>query len=62
MPQLEILKKTKFYKTLKNYIDLKQNLILGGDFDMVEDILPDRKGGNSNITHTLGLEYLTKIK
>ena len=29
---------------------------------MVEDILLDRKGGNPNITHTLGLEYLTKIK
>ena len=54
--------KTKFYKTLKNYIDPKQNLILGGDFIMVEDIILDRKGGNPNITHTLGLEYLTKIK
>ena len=45
--------KTKFYKTLKNYIDPKQNLILGGDFIMVEDIILDRKGGNPNITHTL---------
>ena len=54
--------KTKFYKTLKNYINPKQNQILGGDFNMVEDILLDRKGGNPNITHTLGLEYLTKIK
>ena len=54
--------KTKFYKALKNYIDPKQNLILGGDFIMVEDIILDRKGGNPNITHTLGSEYLTKIK
>ena len=54
--------KTKFYKTLKNYIELKQNLILGGDFNMLEDILLDIKGGNPNITHTLGLNYLTKIK
>ena len=45
-----------------NYIDPKRNLILGGDFNMVEDILLDRKGGNPNITHTLGIEYLTKIK
>ena len=54
--------KPKFYKTLKNYIDSKQNLILGGDFNMVEDILLDRKGGNPNKTHTLGLDYLIKIK
>ena len=47
--------KTKFYKTLKNHTDLKQNVMLGGDFNMVEDILLDRKGGNPNITHTLGL-------
>ena len=42
MPQPEILKKAIFYKTLKNYIDPKQNLILGGDFNMVEDILLDK--------------------
>ena len=54
--------KTKFYKTLKNYIELKQNLILGGDFNMLEDILLDIKGGNPNITHILGLNYLIKIK
>ena len=54
--------KTKFYKTLKNYIQMKQNIILGGDFNMLEDILLDIKGGNPNITHTLGLNYLTKIK
>ena len=29
---------------------------------MVEDILLDRKGGNPNKTHSLGLGYLTKIK
>ena len=62
MPQPEILKKAIFYKILKNYIDPKQNLILGGDFNMVEDILLDKKCGNTNITHTLRLEYLTKIK
>ena len=54
--------KTKFYKTLKNYIQMKQNLILGGDFNMLEDILLDIKGGNPNITHILGLNYLIKIK
>ena len=54
--------KTKFYKTLKNYIQMKQNIILGGDFNMLEDILLDIKGGNPNITHILGLNYLIKIK
>ena len=29
---------------------------------MLEVILLDIKGGNPNITHTLGLNYLTKIK
>ena len=28
---------------------------------MVEDSLLDRKGGNPNKTHTLGLGYLTKL-
>ena len=54
--------KRKFNKILNNYIDPKQNLILAGDLNMVEVILLDRKGGNPNITHTLGIEYLTKIK
>ena len=54
--------KTKSYKTFKNYTDPKQNLILGGDLIMVEDILLDRKEGNRNIIRTSGLQYLTKIK
>ena len=29
---------------------------------MAEDPLLDRHGGNPNITHTLGIYYLTKIK
>ena len=41
-------KKPKFYLYLKNYIDPKQNLILGGDFNIVEDILLDRKVGQIN--------------
>ena len=54
--------KLKFYKRLKNYITPKNNLILGGDFNMVEDILLDRQGGNPNNTHMLGLDYLKQIK
>ena len=30
-------------------------MILGGDFNMVEDLLLDRQGGNPNATCTLGL-------
>ena len=55
-------KKRNFYKTLNKYITLDENIILGGDFNMVEDPLLDRYGGNPNITHTLGINYLTKIK
>ena len=54
--------KLKFYKKLKNYITINNNLILGGDFNMVEDILLDRQGGNPNNTHMLGLDYLKQIK
>ena len=43
-----------FYKQLQKYIT-EEDLILGGDFNMVEDPLLDRQGGNPYITHTLGL-------
>ena len=35
--------KAKFYKQLKNYIYTKQNLILGDDFNMVEDLHSDKE-------------------
>ena len=54
--------KLKFYKKLKNYITTKNNLILQGDFDMVEEILLDRQGGNPNNTHILRLDYLQERK
>ena len=55
-------KKRNFYKSLNKYITLNENIILGGDFNMVEDPLLDRYGGNPNTTHTLGINHLTKIK
>ena len=55
-------KKRNFYKTLNKYITLDENIILGGDFNMVEDPLLDRYGGNPNITHTIGINHLKKIK
>ena len=54
--------KLKFYQHLKKFINTKQNLILGGDLNMVEDLLLDRQGGNPNNTHMLGLDHLSKIK
>ena len=54
--------KPKFYQHLKKYIDPQQNLILGEDFNMVEDILFDRQAGNPNNMHMLELDHLTKIK
>ena len=54
--------KPKFYKSLKQYITAKQNIILGGDFNMVEDVLMDRLGGNPNNTHMLGLNFVLAIK
>ena len=52
----------KFYKHLKKNINTKQNIILGGDFNMVEDILLDRQGGNPNNTHMLGFDHLIQTK
>ena len=50
----------KYYKSLKQYLTAKQNIILGGDFNMVEDLLLDRLGGNPNNTHMLGLNFQQK--
>ena len=55
-------KKLKFYKHLHKYISINDKVILGGDFNNVEDLLLDRRGGNPNNTHLLGMQYLQKIK
>ena len=51
---LQKIMKNIFYKQLQKYIT-EEDIILGGDFNMVEDPLLDRQGGNPYITHTLGL-------
>ena len=53
--------KLKFYKHLHKYININDNVILGGDFNDVEDLLLDRRGGNPNNSHLLGMQYLQKI-
>ena len=54
--------KLKFYKHLHKYININDNVILGGDFNNVEDLLLDRRRGNPNNTHLLGMQCLQKIK
>lgn len=51
----------KIYKNLQNYTNNTNNLILAGNFNMVEDLLLDRPGGNPSNSHLLGLDYLQKI-
>ena len=41
---------------------MKNKLILGGNLDMVEDLLWDREGGNPNNTHLITLNHLSQIK
>ena len=49
----KVSNKTRFYKNLKKYINAKTNLILGGDFNMVEDLHLDRKKSTPNNAHLL---------
>ena len=49
-----------FYKHLKHYININENIILGGDFNMVDDPLLDRQGGNPNNNCMLGLQNFIK--
>lgn len=56
--------RNKFYK---NYLkqtnnSSNQNLILAGDFNMVEDLFLDRQGGAPCNSHIIGLTDLQKIK
>ena len=52
-----------FYKNILQHIDKNnnQNLILTGDFNIVEDLFLDRQGGTPSNSHLLGL-IVTKIK
>ena len=49
-----------FYKHLKHYININENIILGGDFNMVDDLLLDRQGVNPNNNRMLGLQNFIK--
>ena len=54
--------KEKFYEELLKYAENDKKTILAGDFNMVENLLFDRKGGNPTNIHQLGLQNLNKIK
>ena len=51
-----------FYKELPKIIEKRNNTILAGDFNMLEDIFLDKLGGNTSNTHLIGLDILTEIK
>ena len=53
--------KTVFPKTRNIYIKNNNNNILGGDFNMVENILKDRADGNPMTQH-YGLGQIENIK
>ena len=54
----------KFYKNLLTHFNKNngQNLILGGDINMVEDLYLDRQGGTPSNIHLIGQQYLQTIK
>ena len=54
-------KRKKFFQKLETYIKNNNNNILGGDFNMVENISKERAGVNPTTQH-YGLEYMKNIK
>ena len=50
------------FKELDNYIDPDIPPMLFGDYNMVEDIYADRKGGHPRNQHTYGLKALRDLK
>ena len=51
-----------FFKEIQKSIEKRNNTILAGDFNMLEDILLDKIGGNRSNTHLIGLSTLTEIQ
>ena len=54
--------RNKFFKNLQNYITNINNTIIADDFNMVEDVMLDRRGETPSNSHLLGLQYLQIIK
>ena len=51
-----------FFQRIQNHIAPDENVILLGDFNMVEDVYLYRNGGNKRNMHTYGLEALNELK
>ena len=51
-----------FFKELHKIIEKRNNTLLAGDFNMLEDIFLDKLGGNTSNTHLIGLDIITEIK
>ena len=54
-------KRKNFFQKLETCISDNTNNILGGDFNMVEDVPNDRAGGNPTTQH-YGIEHIKNIK
>ena len=51
-----------FFTQVDNHLASDLPTIMFGDFNMVENIQMDRKGGNPRVTHTYGLKALNELK
>ena len=61
MPSMYQKEGKKNSQKLGTYVSNNTNNIIGGDFNMVEDIPNDRAGGNPTIQH-YGIEHTKNIK
>ena len=55
-------KKQTFYQKLSDFLEKGNNIILAGDFNMIENKFLDKLGGNTSNTHLIGLNQLKEIK
>ena len=61
MPSMYQKEGKKISQKLETYISNNTNNIIGGDFNMVEDIPNDRAGGNPTTQH-YGIEHTKTLK
>ena len=54
--------KKTFYKELLKFIENKNNTMLAGHFNMIEDFFLDKLGGSKSSIHTIGSEKKNKKK
>ena len=51
-----------FFNSIENFLEPDIKPIIFGDFNMVEDIFKDRKGGKAKVRHTYGIKALNDLK